>query len=210
MGVILDGYRDGTYTAQCDKCGVLNYASEMEEPPAQSPGGGPSGLLVCKRHRVVYQPLNDLAEVLAQYDDPTPAPVPRPDKTVDVSTPVAEPAITAAVGIPIITTPAATFVLAPVLALVGTGFSSFFPRSLVQWDGQPIPTVFGSATSITGTVPAELCTVGTHLVTVWNVGPPDKLGTDIPTSATGDTTPGSEGTNLTAKNLSNTVTVVLT
>lgn len=170
MPLIVPAGRPGDYWARCFKCGQMNLASDMEEPPLQTPGGPPAGFLICKRHEVKYHPGNDWADILAAYTDPDPVPQPQPDETHDL---IPDSGITPTLtSVSPSSTTAAALLLAPTLTLVGTVFSSALPRSVVTWDGVSIPTTYVSTTGLTGVVPAHLITVGTHTVKVNNQGPP--------------------------------------
>ena len=168
MPLIVPAYREGDYWARCFKCGQMNLASDMEEPPQQAPGAPSAGYLICKRHKVKYHPGNDWPDILAMYDDPVPVPQPQPDLTNDL-VPDVTPTVT---SVSPSSTTAAALAAAPTITLVGTGYSSALPRSVVTWDGVSIPTTYVSGTGLTAVVPAHLITVGTHTVKVNNQGPP--------------------------------------
>jgi len=169
-------YRRDTWIAKCDKCGALNYGDDMEFAPLQVPGGGVSDQFICKRHKVTYQPLNDLA--LLTFDDPHPVPVARMDSTSEV---VAEPAVPTITSLSPNSTTVSLLKASPTLTIVGTNFSSFYPRSRVRWAGQELVTTFVSATQITANAPVGLIVAGTHAIDVLNDGPPFRQGNGLGT-----------------------------
>lgn len=179
MSRIVGRYIDGSYRAQCAKCGIENDIIDMVEMPLQVAGGAFSGKWICRRHQVKHQPRNDIP--LYDLTDDFEGDVQQPRAVEDISTAVPVPTVT---SISPSSSSVAALLAAPTLTVTGTNFRRSLPRSVVRWAGLLLSgTTFVSTTSLTVVVPPDIIAAGTIAIDVQNVGPPHIAGSGVSPTA---------------------------